>query len=130
MTANIADVDGCLKYGLFDFDKYYYGVAYEEFEPPWLNRFFSKGEVSKRFWIFRETKVSTDQPQSILCQAVYDFYDPGLYFRQPKYITSDFAIIYWDNQQSPISLLEKYKAKLDPDTLKDHTVFHSKDLGW
>lgn len=128
----LLDIDTIVSQKIFNFKLFNYGVSYEQIECWWLERLM-RGRYKKRYWIYRKGKYSVDgdKPADILFS--YKSIDGlRLIFAQPDYASKQYhhKVMYWKNMQKPIDLIERVKARIDIDSLGDHSVFNTKDLGW
>lgn len=116
----------------FDFDFYHYGVAFEEVDASWFFRFISGESTRKRYWIFRKSKHSYKEKEEIKVFCTHqDVWDELHYlFYKTTEVGDRRKILYFSSLSEPVALLESVKAKLDGDSLNDHTLFNTKDLGW
>lgn len=126
------NIDTIVSQKVFDFKLFNYGVSYEQIECWWLERFM-RGRYKKRYWIYRKGKYSVgdDKPADMLFS--YKSIDGlRLIFAQPDYASKQYnhRVVYWGNMQKPVDLIERIKARIDVDSLSDHSVFNTKDLGW
>lgn len=122
------DIDEIVSWKLFDFRLFHYGVAHDRVQCFWTER--------ERFWIYRKGKYSVgeDKPAHLLFKHRSAGYGTMLTFAPPHFagrkIESSYKVCYWRDMQSPINLIEQVKARVDLKSLKDHSVFNTKDLGW
>lgn len=124
------NVDSLLK--RFDFDFYHYGVAYDEVQVSGLTRLLSGERNRSRYWIFRQTKVRYKETKDIevFCTSEDAWGEVHYLFYKTTEVSDKRKIIYFNNLEEPVSLLESLKSKLDGETLSNHTLFNTKDLGW
>lgn len=117
----------------FYFNKYHYGVAFEELQSNWFIRFLTWQKTWKRYWIYqleKSEKVGSKKAIKVLCKH-RDIWDKTyVYFIEPSKVRDRISIYYFYNQDEPVKLIELLKSKLDNDSLKDHTIFNTEDLGW
>lgn len=131
MTTSI--IDSLVSGSIFNFRLFRYGVAYDRVTCSWLERFIGGGKERDRFWIYRTGKYKIDdgEPSHVL----FKYTSGGKFAFLPPHCGSSLypnkrKIVYWSNMQSPIEIIEGVKARLDSNSLKDHTVFNTKDLNW
>lgn len=128
----LLDIDTIVSQKVFDFKLFNYGVSYEQVECWWLERLI-RGRYKKRYWAYRKRKydVGDGKPADMLFR--YNSVDGDrLAFSPPHFANSvsSHRVVYWGNMQKPIDLIERVKARIDIDSLGDHSVFNTKDLGW
>lgn len=135
------DIDKIVSWKLFDFRLFHYGVAHDRVQCSWAERLCSAimlkgGKERQRFWIYRKGKYSVgeDKPAHLLFKHRSAGYGVILTFAPPHFAgnkgESSYKVCYWKDMQSPINLIEQVKARIDLKSLKDHSVFNTKDLGW
>lgn len=126
-------MDADLLLDKFDFDKYHYGVAFEELQSNWFIRLLTWQKTWKRYWIYQIKKpVEGDSKgvTKVLCKDRDIWGMTLVYFIEPFNLRDRVSIYYFYNQDEPVKLIELLKARLDNDSLKDHTIFNTEDLGW
>lgn len=123
------DIDSLLK--TFNFKLFHYGVAFDEVPTNWFVRILTRRATWKRYWIFRKGGITCgDEEAWVLCKHT-DLWDEKHYlFYKSSDIGDRKKILYFSNSQEPTSILESLKSKLDSNSLRDHTLFNTKDLGW
>jgi len=113
----------------FDFNRYFYEVAFEVVETGFWEHLFSRKSTKPEFYIRRVPKGYNGPP--ISGDILYEDRTPapmGYNFYRADYESraSYWTVMYWDNSTEPERLLTNMMNKLKPS--QDNVVFSTKDL--
>lgn len=125
------DADRLVSSGLFDFNEYTYHVHQEKAKNNFWGSLVRLEQESTRYWISRVSKKPSKRNQDLYILCLFFSWETEKWepdFCLPRHLNKHYKIFYWYDQQTPIDILQRVRAKSDVESLYQSSIISSDDL--